>query len=199
MTVPRIRTKRTLYLIRHGQHDAGSDTKFPGTGLTSLGRRQARLTAARLRALPIRTIFHSTALRAIETADAVASALPRVPRRAAHVLLEVPDLLWPPSRPGTPKRIVLANRARAESAFRRYFRRPRGGDCTELLVCHGNLIRYLVCRVLAVAPVPAFIQMETHNCGLTEVAILSNGRMRLVTYNDVAHLPLSLRTVPVRK
>ena len=81
----------------------------------------------------------------------------------------------------------------AEKAFDRYFRRARGNDKHEIVVSHGNLIRYFVCRVLQ-APTESWGDMDSHHCGISQVQIESNGSISLVSYNDVGHLPRNLVT-----
>ena len=61
---------RTLYLIRHGEYD-WDDQPTPHKGLTRRGRKQARLTARRLRTLPATAIYSSDLRRAVETAEII--------------------------------------------------------------------------------------------------------------------------------
>ena len=81
----------------------------------------------------------------------------------------------------------------AEAAFFRYLRPTRGDDKNEIIVSHGNLIRYLVSRVLGGSP-DSWLRMRTFNCGITEIAVESDGRLWLVSHNDVGHLPSELIT-----
>jgi probable phosphoglycerate mutase len=81
----------------------------------------------------------------------------------------------------------------AERAFQRFFVPAPDGERHEVLVTHGNLIRYLCCRVLGVLP-EAWTEMGTFNCGISRVVIQDGPRRLLVSYNDFGHLPLQLRT-----
>ena len=67
-----------LVLVRHGQSISNAarrlDTRPPGRALTELGREQAR-TFAREWSHPVGMVAHSVALRAIETAQGIATEL----------------------------------------------------------------------------------------------------------------------------
>jgi hypothetical protein len=41
----------------------------------------------------------------------------------------------------------------------------------------------------------SWLQMTTGNCGLTVVRIKPDGSMKLVSFNDMGHIPPNLRTV----
>ncbi len=181
---------RVLYLIRHGQYDLQNSPPDELEGaLTALGRRQAGRAARRLRGLPIDVIHHSDLRRAVETAAIIARQLPGVPlvehRRLRECVPAVPaafrkhfsalDLAG-----------LARDRAHAERAFAFYFRAVRGEDRHEVIVCHGNLIRYFACRVLG-APPEAWANMDVHNAGLTRVEIEPR-RRRVVSMNDTGHL-----------
>ena len=80
-----------LYFTRHGQSEANvlrimSDRDLPH-GLTELGRRQAADLAERLQPVGVRLIYHSTILRAVQTAQILASAL-KVDMQPAAALRE---------------------------------------------------------------------------------------------------------------
>jgi broad specificity phosphatase PhoE len=186
---------RTIYLLRHGYHDLESAHKLGG-GLTSTGVEQAQLTAQRFSPLPISAIYCSTLRRAVETAEIVAQEFPDVPLRRSQDLGEcvpcVPPAYAEHFADLSPQDLAWGRR-QAEKAFARYFRRTRGEDRHEIIVTHGNLIRYFVCRVLQVSP-KAWGNMDLCNCGISQVLIQSDGRMILVSHNDFSHLPGHLVT-----
>lgn len=179
---------RTVLLVRHGA--------YSGESLTAIGRRQAKLTAARLSELNVTGIHSSTMTRAIETCETIAHRFPRLPTRRAHLLREcipsVPHRFSKLARK-LPRAAIMKNRNQADRAFRRFFRRARGEDCCDVIVCHGNLIRYLVSRVLGLGA-HSWGSMGTHNCGISEIRITPRGETLLVSYNDVGHIPRRLRT-----
>jgi serine/threonine-protein phosphatase PGAM5 len=189
--------KRILYVIRHGHYFIGAPPSGrPAGTLSPLGVEQARLTARRMRRVPFEIIHCSTLRRAMETAAIIRRVRPRAPLRYAHVLRESIPIL--PRRRGRisrnlrPEAVARAG-VRAERALARYFRPSRGPDRHELIVAHGNLIRYLVCRVLGVSP-RAWADMGSHHCGVSIVAIRGDGTRALLSYNDTGHLPPRLVT-----
>lgn len=190
---------RTLVLVRHGLYDnADPRDDDTGKGLTEDGRKQARLTGARLSVWPqpIGTLYASTMTRARETAAILAEALPTLAPRLTRDLREC--------TPPTDRADIMAGlspgeadtcRSRLEAAFARYFRPAAGRDSTEVLVCHGNVIRYFVCRVLGLDPV-RWLTMTIANCSLTVVQVRPDGTMRLLSFSDAGHLPVALQTYP---
>lgn len=188
--------KRTLYLIRHGQYDrADRSDKLEGA-LNDNGREQARLTAERMRDYPINVIHHSTLRRAAETAQIIGAALPSARLRPARVLWEcIPSI--PPSQAEYfatyPARLMERHAVQAARAFERYFRPPGRRESHELIVCHGNIICYLVCRAMGV-PADHWMNLDTRHCGISEIAILDDGWTRVKAHGDVGHLPHALRT-----
>ena len=178
---------RTIYLIRHGQYHQIKDPSVtpdePAVygvdadeiqrdgGLTPAGVRQAELTAQRLQALPISCIYSSTLLRAVQTAAIIAQVIPGVTNTAHRDLWEciphVPAKLAARAEE-YPAVALKRDQEQANAAFARYFQ-PTDGDETadrhDVLVCHGNLIRYFVCRTLQVS-LDAWINMYSHNCGV---------------------------------
>ena len=140
---------RTLILVRHGVYDENDarDAEI-GKALLPEGREQARLTGARLAAWPARVdVVHASPMtRARETAEIIARSLPgRSPG---------PDRDLRECTPPTYREDVMADlepgeadscAARLDAVFARYFRPSPARDSTEVLVCHGNVIRWLTC------------------------------------------------------
>ncbi len=188
---------RYIYLVRHGQYNPDARTDDPLEGsLTPLGKQQARKTAKALRHFPITAIHTSTLHRAAETAQIIAAAFPEMDVQRTRRLWE--------SIPVLSEQMLkqfqhysssqLQKQAeRAEKAFDHYFKPTRGAEKHEVLVAHGNLIRYFVCRTLRVDPA-AWTHMDCHNCGITRVRINEFGDTFLISYNDTGHLPPNLRT-----
>lgn len=188
---------RTIYLVRHGLHDSkNSHHDKLGGGLTPVGVEQAKLTAQRLSSLPISAIYCSTLRRAVETAEIIAREFPDIPLQRSRLLGECMPCIprnFAELFVDIPAEKIAQDRERAGRAFERHFKHARGKDKHEIVVCHGNLIRYFVCRVLQLG-LEAWVDMDMSNCGISTVLIGSNGRMVLVSHNDVGHLPHHLIT-----
>ena len=197
---------RTLYLVRHGQYanmDAHDDAAHV---LTPLGCEQAKATGARLRVLLADTavvaITHSTMARAAETAALIAESFPGVPLRPCELLREgapvrpEPDT-WQPSEAS-----VWEDGARIEAAFRKHFHRAdaatdAGGKSVaapvEIVVCHGNIIRFCVLRALQLPP-EAWLRLALANGSVTKLSLRSGGHVSLHGLGDTGHFPPRLIT-----
>jgi broad specificity phosphatase PhoE len=93
-------------------------------------------------------------------------------------------------------RSIEEDGARIEAAFRRYFYRPpleQTHDTHEVVVCHGNVIRFCVCRALQVDP-QAWLRLSVYNCGITTVRIASHGGVSVSQLGDTGHLPAAMVT-----
>lgn len=182
-----------LYLVRHGHYDHQM-----GESLTEIGREQSLSTAKWLRSLKVSAIHCSTLKRALETAEIISKEFPGVVGRPTNLLCELPNLLWeaPDRRTGfeylTAKQLEECKNG-AEEAFAKFCRRSVQEACVEVLVSHGNLIRYFVCRALGIAP-ESWWNLGTYNCGISEIRITKEGTVRLFTYNNTGHLPDRLRS-----
>lgn len=189
--------QRIIHLVRHGfAAYANTEPKDWDGYLTELGHQQAHLTAKRLAQLPISAIYHSTAGRASETAKILATPFPDIPLHPTPLLRECTPCL--PTREFsidiTPEQLQNY-KAQAEQAFSQFFQ-PTDADTSkrhDLLVCHGNIICYFVCRALQVPP-ESWGNTTIYNCGISEVLIQETGEMWLVSHNDTGHLPYELRT-----
>src|SRR5262245_40518721 len=176
---------RTLILVRHGQHENGA--------LTRLGRKQAARTAARIAHYPVSSIHCSTMRRAVETASILARVSRARKLAQAHLLRECLPSRGSGHGPKVSRAMIQRGRAQVDRAFRRYFRPPGSRDRCEVIVCHGNVIRSLACRALKVGP-RVWLNLGTHNCGITIIRVSASGEMILDAYNDTGHLPRGMRT-----
>jgi serine/threonine-protein phosphatase PGAM5 len=180
---------RNILLVRHGQYDS------EGIGsLTALGREQAAHTgqwlSQNLVGQRVHAIFSSTLPRAKETSDIVAKSLTRQPVKRAAVLRE--GMYSKVKGYEVPASEREEDRQRGDAAFEKFFRVSRT-DRLEVLVCHGNLIRYLVCKAMEI-PVIRWTRMNSNHCALTRVLIRDTGAVRVVSYNETGHLPPRLIT-----
>jgi broad specificity phosphatase PhoE len=185
---------RVLYLVRHGQYHMEEESPSYGT-LTPLGRRQAKRIGKRLAPIEFDVLHHSDTPRAAETADVIAKELPaRLPTRSSRLLREGIPTAPVPGVPHHTRAEARQVRARMDAAFERYFKRPRSGERHELLVAHGNIIRYLVRRALGDS-IAKWLKLNVTQCGLTVIVVgPRRGRVVLMSFNDVGHLPPKMRT-----
>ena len=188
---------RYLYLIRHGQYDYEDDSDPDvGKALVALGVAQARLVAARLSSLPVEmtTLRSSTMTRARQTALIMGEDLPGLELEQSRLLRECTPPTW---REDIVADIDPAEMSECvdqlETAYAEFFVPSPDSDRHEIIVCHGNVIRYFVTKVLGVDTM-AWLGMSIGNCSMTVVRIDVDGRMKLLMYADVGHIPPNLQT-----
>ncbi len=179
--------RKILFFVRHGQYEPNG---FGGK-LTTLGRKQAARLAKRLNEWPITMIRSSDSTLAVETAQIIAEQIGGMRVRKSPVLRE----MFPTAYPGVviPLKYRAQGKDNLDTILKRYFRLPRSTG-HEVIVCHGNLIRSLVCRVLNVR-LTLWWEMGTANAGITRFTLFSDGNVALSSYNDVGHLPTHMITV----
>ena len=185
---------RYLYLVRHGQYRMNQEDPRYGS-LTPLGRRQAKRLGKRLGEVPFDACFSSDVTRAVETLDIIAPFLANQTRRSASTLLRegLPTLAshWTFR---VDRADVRKARERMEAAYGRFFKPARGRDRHDLIVGHGNCIRYLVRRALQDQP-SKWWRLQILQCSLTIVCVDANDKPPLlISFGDAGHLPLAMQT-----
>jgi serine/threonine-protein phosphatase PGAM5 len=187
----------TLVLVRHGNYDV-DDPKDErvGKGLLPLGIAQARLAGNRLRALPYRfdEILASPLTRARETAELISGELDGLAPKIEPGLAEC----TPPTRRADvmaeekPEDLAACTVQLDRLAARLLVATPER-DRRSLVVAHGNVIRYLVTKALAV-DTTAWLGMSIGHASLTTITVDPKGMARVVSVGDVGHLPPPLRS-----
>jgi serine/threonine-protein phosphatase PGAM5 len=81
----------------------------------------------------------------------------------------------------------------AQEALELFFKPAEGVDAHDVVVCHGNLIRYFMLKALR-APVELWANTDVHHCGIDEIVVKTDARVLLVSHNDTGHLPYNMRT-----
>lgn len=190
---------RKILLVRHGQYECEEKTDEKRV-LTPLGRQQAKQTGERLALLfkdkKIRAIITSDMTRAKETAQIILETLNNttIPVYEDSLLAEgYPSYIVPRGNYKFSRQKVKEGNARIETAFRKYIWRPpvsqdKGTEEWTVLICHGNVIRYLLCRALQF-PSCAWLRFSHPNCGLTILGISANGYTHVSAFGDSGHLP----------
>jgi serine/threonine-protein phosphatase PGAM5 len=183
---------RTILLVRHGEYDAdpAADPKL-GPHLSALGVAQAQLVGARLAALPggISGLHVSPMQRARDTAAAIAEALPAGRFDTIDDLAEC----TPPTRRASVMaeenpEALAACQAQLERVFAAWFKPAPAGARSDLFVCHGNVIRYLVTRALGVDS-KAWLEMSIGHASITKIRVRPDGSMQVISVGDVGHIP----------
>ena len=189
---------RTIYLIRHGNYKH-EDERDPDVGkeLVPLGIAQTRLVASRLKSLPIKitSLISSTMTRARQTAMIINCEFPELELQQYRLIRECTPPTWRNDIMEREDPEELKNCTDSlEAAFNKFFiPSPDDEDRNDVIVCHGNVIRYFVTKVLKVNTM-AWLQMTIGNCSLTIIRIMPNGKMKLIAFNDVGHLPPNMQT-----
>jgi len=163
---------------------------------------------------PVGVIRMSGMTRAKETAEIIGQSLPdNIIRAEPDPLLNegIPASIIP-SRPELDiEEDLVKDGKRTEEAFQKYFSRSTNDvvpslsdgsspntsakkhsqmenkDEFEVIVCHGNIIRFFFCRALQLPP-EAWLRMSTYNCSLTYLVINPCGRVSCRMMGDIGHL-----------
>lgn len=189
---------RTIYLIRHGDYNIEDERDADvGKELVPLGIAQARLVASRLKSFPVKinSLISSTMTRARQTAMIINEEFPELELQQSKLIRECTPPTWRDDVMKDESETDLKNCVEnLETAFNKFFiPSPDDKDRNDIIVCHGNVIRYFVTKVLNVNTM-AWLKMTIGNCSITVVRIMPDGRMKLISYNDVGHIPPNLQT-----
>jgi serine/threonine-protein phosphatase PGAM5 len=178
--------RRVVYLVRHGQYDLPLGNFG---ALTEVGRAQALGTAQWLErhGVAFDAVYASTMLRAHQTAQIIAETL-NVQFTSSDLLCEgFPTPLEPDQVKSS-----RVDRKRFEQAYTDFFATPEQSS-TDLLICHGNIIRYFVCKAMQM-PVKRWIQFGTNHAGITRIVIKGSGLSGVASFNETGHFSPELVT-----
>lgn len=189
--------ERTVVLVRHGSYapDPKIDDKI-GPHLSPLGSAQAHLAGARLAGMPGRFdgMYVSPMQRARDTAAIIGESFPG---RHFEVVDDLAECVPPTWRADVAKDYSRAEQADCEARldrdFARFFKPAVGGPQRDLLVCHGDVIRYLVTRAMRV-DTRAWLEMSVGNASITVMRVQPDGRMKVIAVGDVGHIPPNLQS-----
>lgn len=186
---------KTIILVRHGQY-----LSKPSEKLTTLGRKQAVLAGRRLKQMKFHKIHFSTMPRAKETAEIITRTMGY--GRKLHGSADLHECL-----PGFPKKerkkhghtdekVFRKDKRQADRAYKEIFTFSKTNR-TELVVCHGNIIRYFLCKTLGI-DTELWLKLDIKQCGITVITLEDSKKYRrkarVVTHNDVGHIPLKMQT-----
>ena len=77
--------------------------------------------------------------------------------------------------------------------WERYFAPTPDRDTYDVLVCHGNVIRWTLMRALG-ADTKDWLNLDCGHASLTIISIRPDGKIRPVMYSDVGHIPVEKQT-----
>jgi serine/threonine-protein phosphatase PGAM5 len=183
----------TLYLIRHGAYvaDRNADPQL-GPGITALGVAQARLIAARLNGSGVAfdSMTSSTMQRARDTAAVMHETLASVPVAQSPLLREcTPPLVE--AADGEVAREQAACAKQLDQAFAEFFTPARNANRNDILVAHGNVIRYMVMKALKV-DTRAWLGMTVPHASMTVIRVQPDGSFKVLAVGDSGHIPSPL-------
>jgi len=186
-----------VYLVRHGIYDRDKNATDDrvSNGLNALGHEQAKLVGARLAGLGVKfdRLISSEFLRAKETADDMGAAMKMTPTRDGVLNECTPAAVSASLMAGEkPADVAACDSVRAVS-WQRYFAPTPDRDTYDVLVCHGNVIRWTLMRALG-ADTKLWSNQDAGNCSLSIIAVRPDGTIRLVMYSDVGHIPVEKQT-----
>lgn len=188
-----------IYLVRHGEHQDAEHGLVDGP-LSPRGRRQAGFLADRLSGVPFDAVWHSPLERASQTARAVAERMPSLSPQPSALLFDCVPTGMTVDTPtvfeaffgSVTEAEVEAGRAQMADAASEYLAR-KSGEVHELLITHNFVIGWFVREVLQ-APEWRWMTLNQAHCGLTVIAQKQGRPWTLLSHNDLAHLPVELRT-----
>ncbi|KAI9589215.1 serine/threonine-protein phosphatase Pgam5, mitochondrial isoform X1 [Glossina fuscipes] len=195
------RSVRHIILVRHGEYlDAGEtdDTHC----LTQKGCIQAKYAGQRLREMGVKwdKIIVSTMTRAQETAEIILKEIDFEPKKVVncpYIREGAPIPPQPPVGHWRPQESqFFRDGARIEAAFRRYFHRAFPTDKKDtytLIVGHGNVIRYFVCRALQFPP-EAWLRINVNHASITWLTIQPSGNVTIKCLGDSGFMPAQYLT-----
>jgi serine/threonine-protein phosphatase PGAM5 len=185
----------TIYLVRHGAYDQNvkADPEVGGP-LTPLGIAEGRLVASRLRELPLHfdSITSSTMERARETAEIIQESVPGVEFRQTSELNEC----TPPASRGIEGESSAEQAACAKGldhVFAERFKPATTANRNDLIVAHGNVIRYLITKALGVNA-RAWLGFSVAHGSLTVIRVRADGTMSVIAVGDVGHIPPNMQS-----
>lgn len=195
-----------IHCIRHGESTYNAEGRIQGQAdvpLSELGRRQGEAAAAALAELPIEAVYSSPLRRALETARPLAEALdvqlqtdPRLmevnagvfqtqlrsqltdlyPEHYAQWLSGDPDF----AIPGGETRRELMRRGREV-----FDQIAAAGHREVAVVSHGGLLAAVLKDLLEIPARRHPFSLQNGSISRIEV---NNGAMKLLSFNEVAHL-----------
>lgn len=194
---PRPRGVHYIYLVRHGVYDRDTvitDDRL-GSALNALGHEQAKLLGERLAKLPVKlhALVSSDFTRARQTADDMGQVLGMTPERDSLIHECTPTADRDDYMNNHPGGEIALCESNLQAAWAKYFRPTPDADQHDVLVCHGNVIRWMVAHALGMDQ-KTWTHFDIGNASLTVINVRADSSMHLAMYSDVGHIPVEKQT-----
>lgn len=206
--------KRQILLIRHGQYkNERRGCEDSERVLTEKGELQAQLTGAFLRkairkaeddtagelfvSRNVKTFTSSNMTRAMQTCEFIIDAYDIGMKKWWTIDAGLAERFPCDPQPAYPKKAKADCHRVVEGSFKKFIHRPKAGNTEhtiDVIVCHGNIIRYFLCRALQIPP-EAWLRISLPHCSITSISIRGNGNVSVNQVGSVGHLPVNLQTV----
>jgi serine/threonine-protein phosphatase PGAM5 len=188
-----------LYLVRHGEHQDAEHGLRDGR-LSERGKRQARLIADRLGGVPFDAVHHSPLEAASSTAEIMHERLTAVDPAPSTLLFDCVPSGPTSDMPAAYRKFygsiteeeIVAGQAQMGDALAEWFT-PSMEDRHDLLITHNAVIAWFVREAFS-APEWRWMGINVAHTSLTIIRIRSAKPAEVVVLNDLAHLPVELRT-----
>ena len=137
-------------------------------------------------------------IRAIETSDEIKKVFDEAKvdfdfKGQSDLLCEGPPYpAEPPISKWCDEAEYYEESARIEAAFRKYIHRAepeQDFESNDVIVCHANVIRYFVCRVLQIPP-EAWLRQSLAHGSITWVRVSPKGHVSLRVLGDHGFMPI---------
>jgi probable phosphoglycerate mutase len=94
----------------------------------------------------------------------------------------------------TSRETIMRDAAQIADLIATHFRPSPNYVEHEVLVSHSNLLGAVICHVLGQPAEQWLAWADLCNCSISEIQVAPNGQMHLRSFNDVGHLPYTLRS-----
>ncbi|HZS46063.1 MAG TPA: histidine phosphatase family protein [Blastocatellia bacterium] len=199
-----------VILIRHGESTGNAEGRFCGQmefPLSELGRKQAALTAAKLKQEPISVVYSSDLSRAMETALPIATdrnlEVNATPHFRERNMGDLHGLTFEEVKRNFPDQFESIMRRDADSAptkgesHRQMYSRVsaefdkivanHSGE-TIVIVAHGLVLHHIFRHIISARFDEEKFLLIVDNCAISRFELSDSGLWRIRTINDAGHL-----------
>jgi len=121
-------------------------------------------------------------------------SLPQLELQSSDLLRECTPRTWRADvmKKETPADLDAAE-AQLTAAYAKFFVPAVDRDRFDILVCHGNVTRWFVCKALGVDP-QAWLGFSIAHCSVTIIQVKPDGTCRVLGVGDAGHIPPNLQS-----